>query len=278
MYVLSLNNGVSYLQFQLCCLKHVHSRNYIHRDLKPSNIVMGIGMESAMVYLIDFGLSKEYRNPHTYKHIPCKTNLGLTGTATFTSINSHLGLELGWRDDLEVLTYILIYFLHGDLPWQELPCGSKGIIKCKQQTLPSKLCRGLPVEFATFLKYSWSLSFEDIPDYGYISDLFNNLSSWEGFQNVVVFDWDRADKEQCQKLAILASDNADDTIGRWRKREGYVLFPWTSYVYLKLCLGCAPRLVNASILISYSCHNFLSSQWTRPCCPSYLLSILSIRE
>jgi serine/threonine protein kinase len=95
MYVLSLNNRVSYLQFQLCHLKHVHSRNYIHCDLKPSNIVMGIGMESAMVYLIDFGLSKEYRNPHTYKHIPCKRNLGLTGTAAFTSINSHLGLELG---------------------------------------------------------------------------------------------------------------------------------------------------------------------------------------
>jgi hypothetical protein len=56
---------------------------------------MGIGMHSAMVYLIDFGLSKEYRDPSTYEHIPCKTNLGLTRMATFASINSHLGLELG---------------------------------------------------------------------------------------------------------------------------------------------------------------------------------------
>jgi hypothetical protein len=58
---------------------------------------MGTGMQFNMVHLIDFGLLKEYRNPNTYKHIPCKTNLSLTGTATFASINSPLGLELGWQ-------------------------------------------------------------------------------------------------------------------------------------------------------------------------------------
>jgi hypothetical protein len=56
---------------------------------------MGIGMRSDVVYLIDFGLSKEYRDPNMYEHIPCKTNLGFTGTATFASINCHLSLELG---------------------------------------------------------------------------------------------------------------------------------------------------------------------------------------
>ncbi|KAN0136933.1 Protein kinase-like domain containing protein, partial [Lactarius tabidus] len=61
----------------LCCLKHIHSCNFIHHDLKPSNIVMGTGMQSNVVYLINFGLSKEYRDPNTYKHIPCKTDLVL---------------------------------------------------------------------------------------------------------------------------------------------------------------------------------------------------------
>jgi serine/threonine protein kinase len=93
---------------------------------------MGTGMQSKVVYLINFGLSKEYRNPSTYGHIPCKTNLGLTGTATFASINGHLGLELGQQDDLESLTYILIYFLCGCLPWQDLPSGPWSILKHKQ--------------------------------------------------------------------------------------------------------------------------------------------------
>jgi hypothetical protein len=38
---------------------------------------MGTGMQSNVVYLINFGLSKEYRDPNTYKHIPCKTDLVL---------------------------------------------------------------------------------------------------------------------------------------------------------------------------------------------------------
>ncbi|KAF8263921.1 kinase-like domain-containing protein [Lactarius quietus] len=183
----------------LCRLQHVHSRNFIHRDIKPGNIVMGIGTQSTVVYLIDFGLSKEYQDPNTYEHIPCKTNLGLTRTATFASINSHLGLELGRQDDLESLTYVLIYFLRGNLPWLGLPYGSWDIFKCKQRTMPSDLCSGLPSEFSTFLEYSRSLSFNDCPDYTYIRNLFNDLSSREGSRNDEVFDWDRVDNVQLQK-------------------------------------------------------------------------------
>jgi serine/threonine protein kinase len=170
---------------------------------------MGTGMQATVVYLIDFGLSKEYRDPNTYKHIPSNTNLGLTGTATFASINSHLGLELGRRDDMESLAYILIYFLRGSLPWQNLSCGSQA--KCKQRTTPRDLCHNLPAEFCAFLEYCRSLGFEEKPDYGYISDLFNNPSSQEGFQNNVAFDWD-FDKEQLQSRVNQPP----------KRREGYV--------------------------------------------------------
>jgi len=81
---------------------------------------MGTDKQANVVHLIDFGLSKEFRDPNTYLHIPCNSTHGLTGTATFASIHSHLGLELGRRDDLKSLAYVLIYFLHGSLPWQDL--------------------------------------------------------------------------------------------------------------------------------------------------------------
>ena len=50
---------------------------------------MGVGEQANLVHLIDFGLSKEFRNPKTHAHIPYKQGLGLTGTATFASINPY---------------------------------------------------------------------------------------------------------------------------------------------------------------------------------------------
>jgi serine/threonine protein kinase len=68
------------------------------------------------VYIIDFGLWKQFRDPHTRRHIPYNTSRGFTGTADFASLNSHQGSELGRRDDLESLAYILIYFVRGPVP------------------------------------------------------------------------------------------------------------------------------------------------------------------
>ena len=81
---------------------------------------MGVGRQARVVYLIDFGLSKEFRDPNTYQHIPFNNHLGFIGTAASASLNSHLGLELGRQDNLESPTYILLYFLWGFLPWQGL--------------------------------------------------------------------------------------------------------------------------------------------------------------
>lgn len=105
---------------KICRLQFIHSRNFIHRDLKPSNIVMGLGKHTNFAYIIDFGLSKEFWDPRTRRHIPYNNTFGLIGSATFSSIHSHLGMEHGRWDDLESLAYILIYFLCSSLPWQGL--------------------------------------------------------------------------------------------------------------------------------------------------------------
>ena len=53
---------------------------------------MGISKESHLLHLIDFGLSKKYRDFKTHQHIPYKENKNLTGTARYASINAHLGI------------------------------------------------------------------------------------------------------------------------------------------------------------------------------------------
>lgn len=53
---------------------------------------MGLGKKGNLVYIIDFGLAKKYRDARTHQHIPYKENKNLTGTARYASINTHLGI------------------------------------------------------------------------------------------------------------------------------------------------------------------------------------------
>ena len=179
---------------QISRIEYIHSRNFIHRDIKPDNFLMGIGKRGNQVNVIDFGLAKKYRDPKTHLHIPYRENKNLTGTARYTSINTHLGVEQARRDDLESLAYVLMYFLRGSLPWQGLKAATKkqkyDRIMEKKKTTPSDLlCRGFPNEFAIFLNYTRALRFDDKPDYSYLRKLFRDLFVREGYQYDYVFDW-----------------------------------------------------------------------------------------
>lgn len=154
---------------------------------------MGTGKQANVVYLIDFGLSKEFRDPNTHLHVRYSRTRGLIGTATFASIHSHLGSELGRRDDLESLAYILIYFLRGSLPWQGLG-KAQDIVRSKRKATRN-LCQGLPVEFRNFLDYCRSLDFDARPDYDRFHRLFGDLQSREGHENDMRFDWEVADDQ-----------------------------------------------------------------------------------
>merc|ERR1719330_986913 len=53
-------------------LEHIHNKGIVHRDIKPENFLIGHKEKANMVYLIDFGLAKEYRNMVTGEHVPTK--------------------------------------------------------------------------------------------------------------------------------------------------------------------------------------------------------------
>lgn len=99
-------------------LEYFHSKHMLHRDVKPDNFLTGVGRRAGIIYLIDYGLGKPYRDPLTLRHVPWDTGKGLTGTARYAGVNVHMGFAQGRRDDLESLAYTLLYFVRGGLPWE----------------------------------------------------------------------------------------------------------------------------------------------------------------
>ncbi|KAG1736228.1 kinase-like protein [Suillus lakei] len=178
----SLHTVVNIGDKLLSRLKYIHSYGYIHSNIKPQNILVGLGDSTQTLFVINFGIVKMYWNAATETHIPFHRGQPLTGIPAFASINNHLGLEPGCHDDLELFSYMLIYFLLGSLPWltsNHKKLSTSDILEHKVDTTITDLCDGIPSEFANLLVYSQSLLFSEDPDYDYLCSLLHRLCTTE---------------------------------------------------------------------------------------------------
>jgi casein kinase 1 len=191
---LSLKTVLMLADQMISSVQYIHSKNYIHRDIKPDNFCIGRGSKGNQVFLIDFGLSKKYRDTTTHIHITYNDGNSLTGTARYASINSLKGIEQSRRDDMESLGYVWVYLLKGKLPWMGLDAKDRKskydkILSVKSKTSIEDLCEGLPEEFATYLYEVRSLRFAQEPDYSKYKDLFRKLFLKLGYIYDYKYDW-----------------------------------------------------------------------------------------
>jgi len=175
-------------------LERLHRAGIVHRDIKPGNFVMGPkgSASSSVVYLIDFGLAHHYRDSDN-RHMEYRDHVAFRGTHRYASITSHFRVEQTRRDDLEALGYVLIYFLQGGLPWQNLQVQRSErremIGNMKKKVGTKELTEGLPVEFETYLDYTKALDYAEDPDYAYMTSLFENCLKLHGYEHDYVYDW-----------------------------------------------------------------------------------------
>ncbi|KAI3318348.1 casein kinase I isoform delta [Xylariaceae sp. AK1471] len=187
----------------ICRIERIH-RRYIHRDIKPDNLLLGTGRRGNVLYTVDFGVAKEFAGEERYLRL---RGLPVGGTTYFATLRNHEGLrtyprrthdpykftdgaeDQSWRDDLESLGYMFVYFARGSLPWEGLK--EPELIKQMKMSLSSEdLCQDLlPIEFATYINYTRSLDARDKPNYRYLRNLFRNRFRSEGFEYDHVFDW-----------------------------------------------------------------------------------------
>ena len=166
---------------QISRLKHIHSHNFIHQDIKLDNILTSIGNEQDAIFLIDFCIAQRYHNPLSHIHIPMQENLHLVGTPTFTSINSHLGLQLSCCNNIEFLAFTLIFLYHGSLPWL-IPDGKSPLLLIisdhKQQFLVDwdTSAHDTPIKLAITLHHACSLTFTQKLEYSYLHTTLENAA------------------------------------------------------------------------------------------------------
>lgn len=178
---LSCLNTITFILDAINIIEFIHNKGIIHRDIKPDNFLVN----DNTLYLIDFGLAKYYL--HNSKHMEERKDKKLIGTAKFSSLNVHNGIEPSRRDDIESLCYSFIVIFGKELPWanlqdvftiknsdnlslQEIYLNIK---KIKEGSL--EWLYDIPGEFITMLLYCRKLNFYEKPNYQYIKSLFYNL-------------------------------------------------------------------------------------------------------
>jgi len=210
-------------------IEQIHEKNIIHRDIKPENILIGKGENSNVVYIIDFGISKYFRDMHG-RHIIYRENKPFIGTTRYASISSHKGVELARKDDLESLGYMMLFLKNGGLPWQNLVINEKEknkvVGKMKEKISNKELCKDFPAEMVAFFDYVKGMNFKDEPDYNYLRSLFIKIAQDNHFDlEDNVWDWSKEKeplvlKENNNKPKILSTKVSDE------EEEGKKMFSY----------------------------------------------------
>ena len=176
-YIKDITN---YLISMIEIIWRIHDAGIVHRDIKPENFMFSVSGEEKKLHIIDFGLSRFYMKGTN--HVENTHNRSIVGTIRYISLSVHEGDVYSRRDDIVSIMYVIIYLIKGNLPWMGL-VAKKGdkrtkdelVYSVKSKVTTAELCEGIPYLFKKLLDYSYTLDFDEKPDYSYMIRQCKNL-------------------------------------------------------------------------------------------------------
>ncbi|CCI39590.1 unnamed protein product [Albugo candida] len=204
---ISVNKCVSVGLEMLDCIEAFHSHGYVHRDIKASNFASGLPLTSSRrkYYIIDFGLSRQYRIDG--KIIPAREKADFRGTSMYASLSAHRRQELSPKDDLWSWFYLLLDFMRGELPWA-LDAQQKNrqiVLELKEyytEKKPELLVDGLmgAQHLLAIMRYLLSLKYEESVNYDFIRNTLLKFQPVREPQEDVIGEWEKLESDTDRAL------------------------------------------------------------------------------
>ncbi|MCP9265221.1 hypothetical protein DINM_020461 [Dirofilaria immitis] len=172
-------------------LQYLHEAGYIHRDVKPSNCCIGVPPDTAIIYLVDFGMCRKVIDENGKWHIPGLKSI-FKGTLRYASLNAILTRQCGPCDDMIGWIYSIIELSLSKLPWAK--SSPRDMVQQKATITGEELCAQLPLPFLQCYNYIRSLKSTEMPRHDFINECLkrciplnvksNDPYDWEIIDNV----------------------------------------------------------------------------------------------
>ncbi|KRZ73565.1 Tau-tubulin kinase 1 [Trichinella papuae] len=158
---------VEALKISIQCIeviREVHEAGFIHRDVIPENFAVEFTGTAEKIYLLDFGLARQY----CFKNgaiRPLRKDPLFYGTREYASLNAFDEKELGRHDDLISWFYMVVEFYGGFLPWKPYKNNMKLCARIKRSSKTTEWLKNSPKEFTEMFQTLSKMNYEEEPNY-----------------------------------------------------------------------------------------------------------------
>lgn len=174
-------------------LSVLHDSGWLNRDVKAQNFAVGLGEESSIVYMLDFGLTRRYLERDGRRHLlrPWGPSVG---TFPYAPLNSLGFLDQTPADDVEGWFYMIIHLLNG-LPWHNskrslsLAKVREWKMYCRRAGGKTQLFKDIPDGWQEVFDIILKTAPHERPDYDRIAKKIHSIAAAERIDLNKPFDW-----------------------------------------------------------------------------------------